>query len=388
VPKVSIVIPVYNTGSYLPECLESVMAQTLTDIEIICVNDGSTDDSLDVLNDFAARDARFIVLNQPNRGLCGARNAGLDRATGEYLLFLDSDDFFAPTMLEDAYSASVEDDADICIFKIRYYNEQTRETIDADWSLRTEMLPDKRPFGPEDMVGRIFRFVTPCVWNKMLRRSFVVENGVRFSAELSRAEDVAFTYLALILARRITTIDKALVYYRTGLPGSMQATIHEKPFEICRALELLKSHATEAGVFDFYERDFVNEALYQCLFTLETIKTAAAFGELYAGLKDRYFGVLGIDGRDPEYFYESTQYDGYTRVSTLSKETFLFDEVRSLKKRVGEAGDQLYATREMTRSAIRAVKKLKGSRAYRLGRRATAIPRGVARLVTGRGKAR
>ena len=114
-PKVSVIIPVYNTEPYLRECLDSVINQTLRDIEIICVDDGSTDGSLAILREYQEKDSRVSVYMQPNLNAGAARNHGLRYAKGEYLSFLDSDDFFERNMLETAYEYAKRQNAEICI---------------------------------------------------------------------------------------------------------------------------------------------------------------------------------------------------------------------------------------------------------------------------------
>ena len=111
--KVSVIIPVYNVEPYLKQCMDSVVGQTLKDIEIICVDDGSTDNSLDILREYAAEDSRIQIIEQKNAGAGAARNNGMRYATGKYLSFLDSDDFFEPRMLEKAYDLAEKDQADL-----------------------------------------------------------------------------------------------------------------------------------------------------------------------------------------------------------------------------------------------------------------------------------
>ena len=378
--RVSLVIPVYNVEPYLRECLDSVVGQTLEDIEIICVNDGSTDSSGDILREYADRDSRIVVVEQENRGLSGARNRGLELATGEYLLFLDSDDYFEPTMVEDSYTRCVKDDADIGIFKIRYVYEDTGASVVGDWSLRMDLLPDHVPFSPADMRGSLFRFVTPSVWNKMMRRSFVQEQGLRFSTELKRAEDLPFTYLALSTASRITVIDEALVNYRKSASGTLQATIHHAPLEICKALTKLRHDASHAGVFDEVERDFVNAALYQCLFTLETIATPDAFRELYEALQNTYLTDLDIAGHDEEYFYDRRHYRQLLRISELTWSEYLFEEVGSLRESLTDRRARLRRSRLRLLKTRAKLNKIQASRSYRLGRRITSISRRIRRL--------
>ena len=122
-PKVSVIIPVYNVELYLRICLESVLKQNLKEIEIICVDDGSTDKSLDILLEYAAKDNRITVLKQENLYAGVARNAGLAVARGEYLSFLDSDDFFEPDMHEEMYKKAKEDGSDVVVCGYWLYNQ-------------------------------------------------------------------------------------------------------------------------------------------------------------------------------------------------------------------------------------------------------------------------
>ena len=119
--KVSVILPVYNASDYLHQCMDSIVGQTLKDIEIICVDDGSTDNSLDILKEYEQKDKRVKVIQQKNAGAGAARNNGLSIATGEYLSFLDSDDFFEPDMLEKAYEKAKGSNAQIVVFRSDQY---------------------------------------------------------------------------------------------------------------------------------------------------------------------------------------------------------------------------------------------------------------------------
>ena len=379
--RVSVVIPVYNAEPYLRECLDSAIGQTFEEIEIICVDDGSTDGSREILHEYARRDGRIGVIEQGNLGASGARNRGMDIATGEYLLFLDADDYLELTAVEDAYAQCVADEADIGIFKIRYAEQDTGVSVVGDWSLRMDLVPGHVPFSPADMRGSLFRFVTPTVWNKMLRRSFVQERGLRFSTQLKRAEDVAFIYLALATARRITVVDRALVTYRKSTTGTLRATVHETPLSICWGLATLKRDAVAADVFDEIERDFVNVALDECLFTLETIGTPEAFRELYEALQNAYVVDLGIAGHDPEYFYDRGQYEKYTKITRLSWTEYLFEETISLRESLTDKRIRMKESRARLRTTKTQLQQVQGSRSYRLAQRAAAVSRRIRRLV-------
>ncbi|MFR5028212.1 MAG: glycosyltransferase family 2 protein [Coprococcus sp.] len=133
--KVSVILPVYNVSDYLRQCMDSIVGQTLKDIEIICVDDGSTDDSLAILKEYEAKDQRVKVIQQANAGAGAARNKGLEIATGEYLSFLDSDDFFEPDMLEKAWSKAHETRAQVVVFRSDQYREDLQEFVQVRWTL-------------------------------------------------------------------------------------------------------------------------------------------------------------------------------------------------------------------------------------------------------------
>ena len=124
---ISVIVPAYNVEDYLGECLDSIINQTFTDIEIICVNDGSVDSTLDIFNDYASRDERINVISQENKGLSGARNTGLKHAKGKYIYFMDSDDYLEVNALERMYSAAEEKSADIVFFKLINFDDGTGE---------------------------------------------------------------------------------------------------------------------------------------------------------------------------------------------------------------------------------------------------------------------
>ena len=153
-PKVSVIIPVYNTEVYLRECLDSVVNQTLREIEIICIDDGSTDSSLSILKEYAQKDSRIRVLQQENLHSGVARNAGIAIARGKYLVFLDSDDFFETSMLERMCNQAENDESDIVICSNSVYDDRLKRHI------RETKLADKylkiSPFQPIDVANKLY----------------------------------------------------------------------------------------------------------------------------------------------------------------------------------------------------------------------------------------
>ena len=153
--KVSVIIPVYNVEKYLRECIDSILNQTLHELELICVDDGSTDGSLEILQTYEKKDNRVTVLTQHNQGAGAARNKGLQIAKGEYLSFLDADDFFAPGMLEEAYRKCKSVSADVCVYQVLRYDDTTKKTWFDKGSFRKEFAPNKEVFSYKDMPDHI-----------------------------------------------------------------------------------------------------------------------------------------------------------------------------------------------------------------------------------------
>ena len=143
---VSVILPVYNVERFLSQCLDSLIQQTLRNIEIICVDDGSTDRSVEILENYAKRDKRIRIVHQPNAGAGAARNSGMKIARGKYLSFLDSDDFYELEMLEKAYLKCEKDDANICVYRSNQYNQQTSKYTDMSWTIKRKYLPKRIPF--------------------------------------------------------------------------------------------------------------------------------------------------------------------------------------------------------------------------------------------------
>lgn len=385
-PKVSVVIPVYNAKLHLRQCLDSILCQTLEDIEILCVDDGSTDESLDILREYADRDSRLTVVRQQNAGAGAARNAGLQAARGEYLSFLDSDDFFEPTMLEDVYTKCIEDRADVGIYKTRYFHTVTGRFTPANGVLKTALLPKHIPFSYRDMPDHIFVFVSPAAWNKMFRRDFVLDHGLRFQ-EIRRTNDYLFTKLALVKADRITVIDKALVNYRIGMESNLQSANHETPLEFFEALQALKQELVESGIFAEVERGFVNAALSISLYTLNSLRTTESFRTLYERLRDESFADMGIVGREKDFFLVEHQYEQYLKIMALPPEVYLLDEVRYLRDLLGKTRDDRAKAAAALAKARKRLSRIQESRAYKIGQIVTSIPRKIKHLLSSPRKA-
>ncbi len=178
-PKISVVIPVYNAEKYLRECLDSVVNQTLNDIEIICVNDGSTDNSLKILEEYTSQDNRIKIINKENGGVHTARNIGMEKTKtcGDYTIFLDADDFFDLRMFEKLYNKAIETNCDIVACETYDYDDVTKE-IAIHNSLRKETFPEfKKIFSCKDC--KTLNIINPAPWNKIIKTDFFERNRIK-----------------------------------------------------------------------------------------------------------------------------------------------------------------------------------------------------------------
>ncbi len=165
--KVSIIMPVYNSEKYLSMALESLLNQTLKDIEIICIDDGSTDNSMQILEDFQKKDNRIIILSQNHLYAGVARNYGMSVASGKYLSFLDADDYFVPQMLEKAYVNAEEEKADIVIFNGEYFVDNLESAYMSTGFLKESLMPNSNGFDNRNKIQNILNITNPAPWNKI-----------------------------------------------------------------------------------------------------------------------------------------------------------------------------------------------------------------------------
>ena len=240
-PLVTVIVPVYNVEKYLAECLDSICAQTLKNIEIICMNDGSTDLSGDILAQYAARDSRIFVLNQENQGQSAARNNALDLARGKYISFVDSDDVIAPEMLEELYNRAETLNTDIAFCnRVIYYQDENKKDIIPFWrKLKADNTVEEDDNLPETFKAeRIYDYmlITPCYpWGKLIRREFLTNNNIKFVKGLIY-EDIIY-FIDLMMSKPVMTyLNKPFYTYRV-LSTSTCRKVSAKQFDIFKVIK-------------------------------------------------------------------------------------------------------------------------------------------------------
>lgn len=210
-PTFSIVIPAYNAEAYLPQCLDSIFEQDYYNYEVIVIDDGSTDGTAALLSTYAEKHHNLHILSQENHGMATARNRGLDIAQGEYIIFVDSDDWLADHALATLVTAF--DGTDIVGFgaRIAYEGGASAATQD-EAAAPTATMTGWDYFCQERLTPRAVHFV--CIWQRAYRRAFLEGEGLRFEEGLRRAEDDLFTTMAMLHAKSVKTISDIIYTYR------------------------------------------------------------------------------------------------------------------------------------------------------------------------------
>lgn len=293
-PTVSVIIPVYNSEKYLVKCLESIMSQTYENIEIICIDDGSTDSSCEILYSYQKKDFRIIVLKQQNRFAGAARNAGIKAATGKYIIFVDSDDFLDTNAIEKIVASAEEKKTQILIYDInKYDNNEERVLETAEKMVRPELFGDS-VHSSKEIKKYIFMFAGTAPWNKCYLRSFLLENNLQFP-ELQRMEDLPFVLISLTYAERIGILKDKIYFYRMNVSNSLQATIGSTPTIFIDSILLLKNNLVERELFNDYEESYYELCLWMSNYTLSLMQRDS-YLKMKSLVECGIFKELGLNG--------------------------------------------------------------------------------------------
>ena len=294
-PIVSVIIPAYNAADYIEQTLNSVCSQTLEDIEVIVVDDGSTDETRAIVSSFVERDRRVTLIEQANQFAGIARNNGMDKASGDYLYFLDADDYIEPDALENMLGAIRETGADIAIARSEGFDNQSSDK----WLIGgvLENIPCNRLVTQREYAAHLFSSFIGWPWDKLFRKAFIDKTGLRFQA-LRTTNDALFVFGALAMASGVVGVDSVLFHHRSNNKISLEGTRTRSWGNAIAAMEsihelLLSSEETKACL-----PSFNNWILNYSCWTINTLPDKEADGylnevsRLIAGLPESgYTGV-------------------------------------------------------------------------------------------------
>ena len=266
-PFFSIISPVYNTSAYLNKFIDTVIDQEFSDFELILVDDGSTDDSLNICRERAEKDKRTAVITQQNQGAGAARNSGIEKAKGEYLLFFDSDDYVDISALETLHKALKSRSPEILIFGAQWvsFSESEKETA------KTELIPEKLELNSErrcrdKFCSLMFSSVLNPPWNKASSRDFIVSNDLRFP-DARRAQDAFFNMECFRKLKSLCTIGDTLYYYRENTKKKVWKKFPKDLYKIdIQYNSTLENICREFGVYSGENREKVDAWFFNSIF--------------------------------------------------------------------------------------------------------------------------
>ena len=227
----SVVSPVYNGSAYLTPFLESVLHQTFRDFELIMVDDGSTDESPKILQSYQEKDVRIRLIRQNHKGAGSARNVGFSQAKGQYIIFLDSDDWFKEDFFKIMIDRITKDQSDVAVCEFFIYNQQTGER-----QILAIAETGNQKIEKTDLALDLF---TPNTWVKVYRTAFLKQNQLLFQ-EIPSCNDWSFVFASLACANKISVIREPLMYYRTQTSSSISSYRYKRTKDIVRAIKQLK----------------------------------------------------------------------------------------------------------------------------------------------------
>lgn len=287
--EVSIIVPVYNVERYLARCLDSCINQTFENIEIICVNDGSTDRSLEILEAYKKLDSRIKIINKDNGGLSSARNAGVEVAVGKYILFLDSDDFISSVAVEKLYNNAEKNKSDIVLFDYLYgyINPAMRQILTIiEWR---DKRYENKTFNLGTVDKSVYLLIPVTTWTKFYRSEFLRQNNITF-VEGVIFEDVVYNAQTLVNAERITYLNEPLYYYLVGRDGQIMSKNDESLFDIVTVYSKAENLLKKSAYFDRFKDSFYLLLMRDLIIKLKVIKPELR-EILYNKYKDINFSI-------------------------------------------------------------------------------------------------
>lgn len=259
--KISIIVPIYNVEKYLRDCIETIINQTYKEIEIILVNDGSTDTSLEICNEYAEKNDKIKIVNKKNGGLSDARNVGLEHATGKYIMFVDSDDYLALNSCEVLYNAIKDTEFEYVTANFAFTNNDG-----TPW--KKPMFSDKFQNTLLDIgdYKKSFYLVNSTVWNKIFRKEFIDKNDLKFEVGLL-AEDAVFTTQAFLKAKTTYYIKDIVYYYRQRETKKENASISfncsvEYFTKVNQAYKIIYENFKKHNEINFYRYYYAKSTAY------------------------------------------------------------------------------------------------------------------------------
>lgn len=299
--KVSVIMPVYNAGEYLHRAISDVLSQSLKEMELICIDDGSTDGSIRTINYFASHDERVKVLQGPNAGPSVARNKGIECAVGEFVIFLDADDLFDKRLVESLYNVASEHSLDIAVSRYDIYNESKDMYITPADEPCADIFSPGVVTSKNEHPEQILQSVTGYVWNKLFRRSFINDKLLSFDPDLYVFEDVHFVCTALSVAERVERIEDVLIHHRVYSDQSRARLFRKYYSQVPVVYKKIKEFLMTHGMYVPLSKSFIKFSSERC-FKIYNLLWADGKEKLWDMLHGGYAEEFGWLRHDKDVF--------------------------------------------------------------------------------------
>ena len=312
--KVSVILPVYNEEQYLQQCLDSICTQTLKEIEIICVDDGSKDNSLQILQDFAKQDSRIKVLTQKNQFAGVAGNHGMKYAQGKYLSFLDSDDYFEAEMLEKMYLQAENTEADIVICRYAEHCEESGELSLPGWAFEDLFFKRKDVFSGSSLYcAGIFQITKGWAWEKLFKRDFVQKCGYEFP-DFRSSEDGFFVYMLMARAERISYMDDVLAVHRVNNVRSLSNTKEQDWINGFKMWQMIGRELKTQGIYEVYKQSLLNELAFFLVWYVDSMNMPEICKQCMEYIRNEIEPEFRILECGKDYFFQEEVLEWYREI--------------------------------------------------------------------------
>ena len=308
--KVSVLVPIYNVEEFLPQCLDTLVNQTLKDIEIVCINDGSPDSCLEIIKDYAKKDSRIVVIDKKNSGYGSSMNKGLSVAKGEYIGIVEPDDFIDLDAFECLYKTASKNKAEVVKANYYQYCGETDEDSGVSALFNTTFPNDETGRLIDPQVNRSIFLQQPSIWAAIYKRSFLEENKIQFLPTPGASyQDLGFNFKVWASARRAFFIERAFLHYREDNQNSSVKSA-SKIYAVKDEYEGIKQFITDKGLFEKLKKEYYACKISSYIWNLDRLPKSAAMKfakelklTFKEARKEKAIGVAGaiVGKRDQNY---------------------------------------------------------------------------------------
>lgn len=316
-PKVSIILPICDVEGCLNECLDTLTNQTLKEIEIICINDGSTDNTFEILNEYAKYDKRITIIEQEQLGFGIARNKSLEIISGEYALFFNANVCLDFDMLEHTFEVAESKDVDILVCGHRLYNDFNGKFED----IYITRVNNNELNSYLDTPNGIFNNFGEHLWNKLIKVNLIKDNNVKFE-ELQIYDNLYFNNILLILAKKIMIYNEFKIIYRTQLTEFKLPKLEQYPLDYYNSEIVLMNKLKEIGVYETVKKGFLNKLLSTIITNLNSVKQVDCIELMYNKIKNDLDNDFEIAQNSSNY-YSQGLYQSYSMIKNNDVNAYL-----------------------------------------------------------------